>query len=381
MFTVTIVFYLSAGVLLYTLFGYPLLTLALAAIVDRRIDKRSIAPSVTFLIAAYNEADVIAQKLDQTLALDYPPEKLQVIVASDGSTDGTDDIVHGFADRGVVLYRAEGRKGKTQTLNEAIANCATGEILVFSDATGVYNTEAIRELVSNFNDPTIGCVTGRVVYSYGDDSNSRGFRFYQRLARAVRRAESRFGSQTSVSGSIHAMRRELFEPGRPEFSLDVIDAVHTAIRGYRVVYEYAAQSLETSRTSMGSEFRCRVRISVRGVSMIPYVVSKLVAARKWSYLFQMTSHKFLRWWMWFFLFLALITNVVLASSSSQFAWLLVVQAGFYILGILGILASCMKVSVPFASGAAFFLVGNAAMCAGALKRLWGASMPSWEPIR
>lgn len=381
MLAVTIIFFFSVGVLSYTLLGYPLLTLALAALINRRVDKKAITPSVTFLIAAYNEEDVIGEKLEQTLALDYPRDKLQIVVASDGSSDRTEEIVSGFADFGVILYRSEGRKGKTQTLNGAIAACATGDIIVFSDATGIYNDQAIRELVANFNDPTIGCVTGRVAYAYGEDSNSKGFRFYQRFALAIRRAESRFGSQTSVSGSIHAMRRELFQPGRPEFSLDVIDAVHTAVRGYRIVYENDAQSLETSRTSMASEFRCRVRISVRGVSMIPYVFTRLVASRQWSYLFQMISHKFLRWWMWLFLVLALVSNIALIGASMWFRSILLLQSAFYVTAILGLLAARKSIAIPLVSSAAFFVMGNAAMCVGALKRLWGASMATWEPAR
>ncbi|UCD28283.1 MAG: glycosyltransferase family 2 protein, partial [Planctomycetota bacterium] len=261
------IFWIAAGLVVYTLVGYPLLTLILAIIVRKRVDKKSITPKVSFIIAAYNEEKVIAEKIHQTLKLDYPAEQLEIIVASDGSTDRTDEIVRSFADHGVKLYRAEGRKGKTNAQNGAVS-VANGDIVIFSDSTGIYNRRAIHELVDNFNDPTIGCVTGRVAYSYGKDAASTGFKGYQKIAVAIRRAESSFGSQTSASGSIHAIRRQLYIPAKPAFSLDVIDPVHTTIQGYRTVYENQAVSLEESRTSLKDEFRSRVRISVRGIPLI-----------------------------------------------------------------------------------------------------------------
>jgi cellulose synthase/poly-beta-1,6-N-acetylglucosamine synthase-like glycosyltransferase len=375
-----VIFWIAVLVIVYTLFGYPLLTLILAGTICKRIDRKPITPRVSFIIAAYNEEDVIAEKLEQTLALAYPPEQLEVIVASDGSTDRTDEIVRSFADRGVKLYRGEGRKGKTETLNGAVA-AATGDIVIFSDATGVYNDEAIRELVANFNDPAIGCVTGRVAYRYGTDATSTGFKGYQRIAVAVRQAESRFGSQTSVSGSIHAIRRELYRPAHPGFSLDVIDAVHAVSQGRRVVYDNRAVSLEDSRTRLGDEFRCRVRISVRATSMIPYVLSQLFRHGRLGYMFQMVSHKFLRWWLWCLLLVALVTNLLLAWHSPAYAFLAGLQGLFYLMAVVGLLAARWDIGIPFVPLLAFFLLGNVAACTGAIKCLAGKRMAKWEPVR
>lgn len=380
MLTVQIIFWVAVGGILYTLVGYPLLTLVLAAIVNRRIDKRPITPKVSMIIAAYNEEEVIGAKLDQTLQLDYPRERLEIIVASDGSTDRTDEIVRSYADRGVKLYRAEGRRGKTNALNETVAT-ATGDILVFSDATGIYNPESIRELVANFNDPRVGCVTGRVTYKYFQAVNAQGFKVYQRFAVAVRQAESRFGSQTSVSGSIHAIRRSLYQPANPAFSLDVIDAVHAVQRHQLVIYEPQALSLEEARTSARAEFRCRVRISVRGSSMVPYILSRLIASREWGYLFQMFSHKILRWWLWLMLLVALVTNLVLMPLGGMYLVLGGLQLLFYACGMLGLASAARGARLPLVSSISFFLLSNAAMCVGALKALFGRRMPAWEPVR
>ena len=376
-----IALWIAVAVIAYTLVAYPILSVLLAAIIRKKVDKRPITPSVSFIIAAYNEENAIAEKIEQTVALDYPRDRLEIIVASDGSTDRTDEIVRSFADRGVKLYRCEGRKGKAHTLNQAVANAATGEVIVFSDATGVFNPQAIRELVANLNDPEVGCVTGRVAYRYGRDVASRGFKGYQRFAVAVRRAETRFGSQTSVSGSIHAIRRDLYRPCDPAYSLDVIDALHTVVQGYRVVYENDAVSWEDSRSSVSDEFRCRVRMGVRGATMTPYIVGQLLRHARLRYAFQMFSHKLLRWYLWLPLLAALATNAMIARHNAWYGYLFAFQILSYATGVVGLVASRFRVSIPFVALLSLFLIGNAGMCIGVVKALFGRRMAGWQPVR
>lgn len=377
--TIESVFWITLGTIIYALVGYPLLTLVLAMIVRKQVNKQPITPCVSFLIAAYNEEKVIAEKIKQTLELDYPREQLEIIVVSDGSTDRTDQIVASFQDHGVRLHRGE-KQGKTGALNEAVKT-ATGEILIFSDATGVYSRQAVREIVANFNDPTVGCVTGRVAYRYGEGMTSKGFKGYQKFAVAVRRAESRFGSQTSVSGSIHALRRSLYRRSDPAFSLDVIDAVHTVVQNYRVVYEDQAVSWEESRNNWKDEFRCRVRMSVRGTSMIPYIIAKLVWAKKFGYAFQMVSHKILRWWLWAMLVILFIANSMLVCKSLVYATFMGAQVLFYVTALVGLVAGKNQIRLPVVSSVFFFVLANTAMAVGSFKALWGRRMPSWEPVR
>lgn len=375
------IFWLCAAVIAYALFVYPLLSVLLA--VGRRSRttlNESHQPNVSFIIAAYNEERAIAEKLEQTLRLDYPREKLEIIVASDGSKDRTDDIVRTFAGPGVRLFRCDDRLGKTHTLNGAVA-AATGEIIIFSDATGVFSPNSIRALVAHFADPTIGCVAGRVAYRYGKDTTSSGFRFYQRVAVAVRRAESVWGSETSVSGAIHAMRRSLYRPSNPAFSLDVINPVHTVAAGQRVAYEYDAVCWEESRTRLADEFRVRVRIGVRATSMIPYITRTLLSPPRWAYLWQMVSHKFLRWWLWLPLLMAFVSNALLVTHGRLYQGLFGLQLLGYGLGLFALFASTQKWRVPGLSGLTLFVVGNAAMAVGAVKAIFGQRMPKWEPVR
>ena len=373
-------FWTCLSLILYALIGYPALSLILAAVFRRKVDKKYILPTVSFIIAAYNEEKDIAQKLDQTLELDYPQEKLQIIVASDGSTDGTDGIVKNYSGRGVVLNRVGGRRGKTHALNETVKK-ATGDILIFSDATGVYNKDSIKELVANFNDPTVGCVAGRVTYRYGQDATSSGFKGYQKIAVAIRQAESFFGSQTSVSGSIHALRRELFMPSPLHLSPDVLDAVHTVIQGYRVVYENNATSLEESRTQLKDEFRARVRMGVRGLPVMPYILGLVFRHGKLGYAFQLISHKILRWTLWVWMSVALVANFLIMDQGRLYLSLAILQALFYSLALLGIGFGLMGKKVPALSTLALFLLGTAAVGVGAFKAMRGKKMGAWEPGR
>jgi cellulose synthase/poly-beta-1,6-N-acetylglucosamine synthase-like glycosyltransferase len=377
-----IAFWLSAAWIAWTLVLYPLLAVAVGALAGRLNPpvRGAATPKLSFIISAYNEEKAIAEKLRQTLALDYPAEQLEVIVASDGSSDRTDEIVNAFPDPRVHLYRAEGRLGKTATLNGAVT-VATGEILVFSDATGIFSPNALRALASRFADPSVGCVAGRVAYEYGRDATSEGFRGYQRVAVAVRRAENGFGDQTSVSGSIHAIRRELFRPGKPGFSMDVIDALHTVVQGRRVVYEYDAVSLEESRSSTRAEYDARVRISVRNTSMAPYIVRELVGAGRWFYLFQMVSHKMMRWWLWAPLLVAFLSSWILVGTSPLYTAAALLQTAGYAAAGVGLVRGRRGRLGRVTALLSFFVMGNAAMAVGTLKGLAGEKRPSWEPLR
>lgn len=380
MLTLIIIFWVSLGLIIYTLIGYPLIVLFWGLTYHKTIDKKPIVPSVSFIIAAYNEELVIEQKINQTLALDYPRDKLEIIVASDGSTDRTDEIVRKFQKQGVKLFRSEHQSGKTITLNGAVAT-AKGDIVIFSDATGFYNNEAIRELVANFNDLAIGCVTGRVVYSYGTDTVSKGFKFYQQLAVTIRRAESLFGSQTSASGSIHAIRRNLYIPGAPAFTPDLYNPVHAVIQGYRVIYENSAISLEESRNKMQDEFTARVRNSTLSYSMIPYIFRLLLKHRKFLYTFQMLSHKVMRWFLWLPMSVVLIINMFLIAQSPLYLIFACIQCFVYGIGLVGFAAEKLKIHVPKVAPITFFILGNIATAFGAFRCLTGNRITKWQTIR
>lgn len=375
-----VIFWISLALVVYTLIGYPLTANLLAIVAKRNVRKQYIEPRLSFIIAAYNEEASIAEKLDQTLALDYPPDRLEIIVADDGSSDRTPDIVRSYADRGVIHFRSEHRAGKTDCLNRAAA-IATGEILVFSDATGVFDSRSLREMAANFADPEVGCVSGRVAYRYGKDLTSGGFRVYQRVVVGVRRAEGAFGSVTSVSGAIHAVRASVFRPADPAFTQDLADAIHTVVQGYRVAYEYDAVAWEESRASLRTEFESRIRICVREHTMLSFMIGSLVRAKRWLYLFQLFSHKFLRWWLWGPLVLLLLSSLALSTTSPLYAAAATLQILFYLGALAAIGLERAGKRIPGTSPLAFFVAGNAAMCVGLFRWIRKGAMPTWNPIR
>ena len=202
---------ISVAALAYVYIGYPLLLdLLLLVRGPRPVGKKDITPSVSFIISAYNELPVIRQKLDNTLALDYPRDRLTPIVISDASEDGTDEVVRGYADRGVVLHREAARAGKTAGLNAALAS-VTSEIVVFSDANAMYKRNALRKLVRNFADPAVGCVTGEARYLTGNRKIADiGERAYWDYEIKIKRLETAVGSMVGGDGAIYAIRRGLW---------------------------------------------------------------------------------------------------------------------------------------------------------------------------
>jgi cellulose synthase/poly-beta-1,6-N-acetylglucosamine synthase-like glycosyltransferase len=369
-----------AALLAYAFVGYPLLVRGLALLRPRPFRPAPIEPTVSFLIAAYNEEAVIAEKLENTLALDYPRDKLEIVVASDGSTDGTHAVVERFAERGVRLFVPEGHLGKTGTANAAVPT-TRGEILVFSDATGMYNREAVRALVRNFADARVGAVTGRVLYRYDESVTARGFEAYQRLVVPQRRAESVFGTETSVSGSIHAVRRERFAAAPPELSFDIVHPLHVALSGQRTVYEAEATSLEDARSRPEDEFRSRVRIAVRMWSFVPYLLARLPSCRDAMYVFQVVSHKLLRWLSAPLLALAAAAAAVLATRGGLHALPLLAlgcAAGAAALGWLA--ARLGRGAGPFAAALVFATL-ELAYLVGLARWLRGARFAGWRPER
>ncbi len=371
---------LSGLILVYTYGGYPVLSMVLAWLLPKPIKRGEIEPNVTFIIAAYNEQDAIAEKLENTLLLDYPAEKLQIIVASDGSTDATHDIVRTFADRGVELFVPSGHRGKTGTANECVPT-TTGDVLVFSDATGVYDAQVIRNLVRNFADSRVGAVTGRVVYSYDNSAAARGFAVYQRFVVWHRHAEGKFGTETSVSGAIHAIRRELFKSAPPELSFDMVHPLHIAQAGFRTVYEYDAVCIEQARNRTEDELSSRVRIGVRAYSYIPYLLDGLRSCQDPWFTFQVVSHKLLRWLSPLLLLAFAVAAMVLALRGGLWAlpmWGVV--AGAAVAGLSFVLGR-VGVKLPGMGAPLFFATINLGFLVAFVRYINGGRVAGWAPDR
>jgi cellulose synthase/poly-beta-1,6-N-acetylglucosamine synthase-like glycosyltransferase len=209
---VEFIFWFAVVAIGYTYVGYPLLLILLSKLRGKPVMRREFEPSVTVIIAAYNEERDLAQKLENTLALDYPKDKLEILVTSDCSTDRTDDIVRSFAPRGVRLHRQEERLGKTAAQNAAVEK-ATGEVLLFSDATTHYRPDVLRSMVPSFADASVGCVTGNVIYSHDADSSvSHGTRSYWNYEFLLKKHESAITSLIGVCGCMYSGTNSAYVP-------------------------------------------------------------------------------------------------------------------------------------------------------------------------
>jgi cellulose synthase/poly-beta-1,6-N-acetylglucosamine synthase-like glycosyltransferase len=278
---------------LYVYAGYPL-TLRLLPRHRTPTSAPPARPSVTVVIAAFNEAAHIGATVRNKLAQDYPADLLDVIVVSDGSTDGTDEIVCAIDDPRVALLRQEPRQGKTLALNRAVS-VACGEIIVFSDANSRYEPSAVSRLVAAFDDPGVGYATGRLIYENPDDTaTGGGSGLYMRYENWLRSLETRVGSIVGVNGGIDAVRRHLYQPMRADMLPDFVLPLEVVRQGARVIYREDAVAREAALGRHADEFAMRVRVSLRALHAL-VGARGLLHPRYGRFAFQLFVHKVLRY--------------------------------------------------------------------------------------
>jgi len=369
--------WLSAFLVVYPAIFYPALVWLVALIWPRPVKRRSWFPSVTVLIPAYNEAQNIASTIQNKLDQDYPRDQLEIVVISDGSTDGTDDIVREFSSQDVRLIRREQREGKAAGLNEGVRS-ARGEVLVFSDANSLFAPDAIRRMVENLADPEVGYVTGNLAYQTYMQGIAGGCSAYMRYENALRGLETRAGSIIGVNGGVDAIRRELYTDVPRQLITDFVLPLHVIRVGHRVVYDERVRSSEVANTELGSEFRMRVRVSLRALQGISYM-RQLCNPFKYRWAaFSLISHKVSRYFCFFFLAIAFLANIGLASTPG-YAALIVGQTFVYLLALSGLRKSLPALFPRLALIPAYFLMSNAAFAVAAIKFLQGETMATWQP--
>jgi poly-beta-1,6-N-acetyl-D-glucosamine synthase len=285
----------SAAIVAYSYVGYPALVGALAWLRPaRRVSKAPIEPRVTLLIVAHNEEARIEDKLRNCLEVDYPRDRLEVLVASDGSRDGTEHLVRSFASEGVHLLALPGPNGKPSAINAAVPR-ASGEILVLCDVRQRLGKSAIRELVAHFADPQVGAVSGELHIPGGTSSTSgEGVGIYWSYEKAIRRAESRLGSTIGATGALYAFRKSLFQPIDPRTILDDVAIPMNVTRaGYRVTFEPAAEAFDEPATDTAREYGRKVR-TLAGNYQLVALYPWLLDPRRNRLLWQFVSHKLSR---------------------------------------------------------------------------------------
>jgi cellulose synthase/poly-beta-1,6-N-acetylglucosamine synthase-like glycosyltransferase len=370
----------AAGVILYAYAGYPLVLLFASPFRKTPACDSDYIPSLTVLITAYNESRNIETKVRETLALDYPPGQLEVIVASDGSTDGTDEIVRSIDDSRVRLVRVEGRAGKTEAQNAAVPLCK-GEIVVFSDATTKYHPRALREIASCYKDPAVGAVGGVYRYFEANQASPTGLGaiFYSGYDNMVRRLQSRVWSMCGCPGCIYSVRRSLYTPLRRGICSDLVEPLQIIKKGYRVQLAGGAFAFEESTHSAPDEMRMRVRVINNGMFGLLSVKELHNPLRYPLAAFHLISYKWLRWGVTLMLPFLLLGSLLLSLTHG---WARILTAGqvlFYLIALLALRVPLHRIKplgIPL-----YFCTLNAAVLYAFGKVLSGRRFERWEPIR
>jgi len=378
-----IAFWSAITFLAYAYGGYALVIAAVGVLRRREVRTAPITPRVSLVIAAYNEEAVIAERLENALAMRYPREQLEILVACDGCTDHTADIAERYAEQGVRVLRLP-RSGKIYAL-DAAARQATGDVLVFSDANTMCDEDALRALVRNFADPEVGGVAGHTVYALekGSESSSQGENLYWNYDTWLKQLESRTGSVVSAHGGLYAIRRELYRMVPDTAVTDDFGISTTVIdEGYRLVFEPDARAVEFAVPEAQREFRRRVRLmtrGLRGVLMRRRLLNPVVSG---FYAVVLFSHKVVRRLAPLALAALLVSSAVLATGSSFYAFAFVAQVAFYALAAAGYLlrrtaiGRSKLVYVPF-----FYCMANIASALALLALVRGQRIERWQPQR
>ncbi len=378
-----VTFWTSVCLVIYVYAGYPAALWLLGVLgVSRPVRQLAIEPVVTLVVSAYNEVAVIDEKLRNSLALDYPVDKLHILVVSDASSDGTDALVEACTDSRVELLRMPERGGKTAGLNAAVRR-ARGEIIVFSDANAMYDRLALRHLVRNFADPEVGAVTGESRYRIAaqDDASTDAENQYWTYELWIKRMESSLGSLVGADGAIYAVRKALYSDlGVADLS-DFVNPLQVVAQGYRNVYETEAVSYESGAEGFGAEFRRKVRIVNRAWRATLKLRSLLNPFRHGFFSLQFLSHKVLRWFVPVFLLTAFLSNLWLAEASVIYSATLAAQGLLYGAAAAGLALERLGRPVRVLNIPYYFCAVNVASLLGIWQALAGRTYTTWNSSR
>ena len=379
-------FWFSFSITLYAYIGYPLLLFVLSGLLRKRdavepSGRSACLPTVTLIISAYNEGKVIEDKIINSLGLMYPKELLEIVIASDGSTDDTTAIATKYASQGIVLRQFEGRIGKSACLNETV-KLAKGEIIVFSDANSQYDKNAVQQLVKRFSNQGIGFVTGHTKYLKSDQGRMvEAVGLYSNLELFMKQYEGYLSSCVGADGAIFAIRRVLFQPLHADDINDLVAPLNVVRNGYRGVLEPGAFCTEDLADEYREEFQRQVRIVSRTIRAMVNNADLLNPFKFRIFSFQLLSHKLIKLLMPFFLASFFVSNGVLFQSHVVYQLLLIGQIAFYLVGSK---ATQKRSGTRIEKGIALiktFVMYNGAILVGWFNYARGARYTTWATVR
>ncbi|WP_272701651.1 glycosyltransferase family 2 protein [Desulfovibrio sp. Fe33] len=366
------VFWWCLAVLAYAFAGYPL---ALRLLVRMRPRRAAFGgdglPSVTMILSAFNEEAVIADKIRNFLDLEYPPEKMDFIIVSDGSTDRTEEIVAEFVGERARLLVQETNQGKTAALNRA-ADETDSDILVFTDANSMFDRDAVRKLAGHFADPEIGLVSGHSEYVAKNGESGSGA--YRRYEDSLKEMEGSLWGVVGADGAIYAMRRSLYRPMRPEHINDFLHPIQAVMSGYAVVQEQGAICREPVDEVGPGELKRQTRIMTQSWIIVFSQLPELVKNRRIGFLWQLFSHKILRWLTLPLMALLLAANLCVLGDGGFYVLALVGQIFFYAAAYAFRRADGGIKQLPYS-----FLLLHLSAVIGLVQYFKGEKYISWKP--
>lgn len=374
--------------LIYIYFGYPVLLGLLARICSKWHPlNESFEPRVSLVISAYNEVSVIEKKIENTLSLEYPKEKMKIWVISDASTDGTDDIVKSYEQKGVMLLSQKERHGKTAGINQALS-CIDSEIVIFSDANAMYDANVVRRLVRHFADQKVGYAVGYARYSHNEKEPSEADRsesVYWDLEVRIKKWESDLNSVVGGDGAIYAIRRSLYQPLQDSDINDFVNPLQIVVQGYRGIFDPEAFCVENPAGKFDKEFRRKVRIVNRSFNGILRVPQSCNPFRVGWFAWQLISHKLLRWFSPFFLLAHFMVTLFFTHKSPLWPVPVFFLGGYWLLAALS-LWGCWREkknlkNPPILYFPLYFFLINFASVLGILLRLKGETITTWQTVR
>jgi cellulose synthase/poly-beta-1,6-N-acetylglucosamine synthase-like glycosyltransferase len=372
-----ILFWASVALISYAYVGYPLALAMLSLVGARRVAKADVSPPTTFIITAYNEEKRIADKLENTLKLVYPRDKLEIIVASDCSSDKTDEIVKSYGSRGIQLVRAPVRGGKEAAQKLAV-EAAKGEILVFSDVATMLPEDGVLNIVKNFHDPSVGCVSS-VDRFLDQDGRVSGEGAYVRYEMFLRSLETRANSLVGLSGSFFAARREVCKGvWSDDLQSDFNTVLNSVLMGLRAVSDPSAIGYYRNISDEKKEYDRKVRTVLRGIAVFMRSLHLLNSFRYGLFSWQLFSHKLCRWLVPFALSTMLACNILLAGRNGFYQATLCLQILFYGAGVIGwVFPNLIRAGIGKIP--TFFLVVNASIVHAWYRYVRGDRIVGWQP--
>jgi len=372
-------FWVSVFIVAYTYAGHPTLLYLVSRIRPRQWVRGDVDLSVAVFVSAFNEAENIGAKIKNLLEQDYPAERFTVIVANDGSSDQTASIVRSFNDPRIVLYDFEKNRGKAAMQNEIVPTLRN-DIIIFTDATSVWQKDCVTNIVRDFHDSDVGCVAVDLCFvSELNGIVERGQGAYWKYERFLRSCGALAGTNIVASGTTYAIRVPLFNPIRPDVGEDLSNPLYIAMTGKRVIFDRDIVVEEESTTTHASEVRMRTRIAVRNVTgLMSYI--KFLRPKYGFAAYQLLIHKYARVFCWFPMIVAVVTNYMLRQEQ-PYREFLILQAALYVLAFIGYLSARAGTQSRVTYIPYYFVLLNYTCMIGLIQYAKGVRRATWIPER